>query len=320
MGAEGGLPGVRTVPVFPLAQSKKPVTQNNNQPGQGKVVAVIDDFNTRLFDLDQDGTPDLTHGEVILRQLKSHLPGTTFLKLDIGNVAGRDLYKRLEDGSIDSPQERNRLLHENMETIFEQLNRRLDEGERLDAVNLSLGSVYDIEMMTLQTVSEVTQVPLSKENAPQKLGEVRQQLFNLAKHPHQEERQAYYASYVPLLKGIEGLTKRGVPVYVPSGNQPDEVNPFGLARGAIQVGARDKEGELLPFSANHGMVQRFARGTFSARPVEGGYDLTGNGQAEVSFAEVSGKGSDGNSQQSPLEISGTSFAVPTALAEDLQRK
>lgn len=320
MGAEGGLPGVRTVPVLPLAQSKRPVIQNNNQSGQGKVVAVIDDFNSRLFDLDRDGTPDLTHGAVIQRQLESRLPGATFLSIEIGNVDGRDLYKRLEDGSIGSPHERNQLLHENMEIIFEQLNRRLDEGERLDAVNLSMGSVYDIELMTLQTMSEVTQVPLSKENAHRKQGEVRNQLFNLAQQPRQEERQAYYASYVPLIKGIERLTKRGVPVYVPGGNQPDEVNPFGFARGAIQVGAKDKDGQVSPFSANHGMVQRYARGTFSARRVEGGYDLTGNGQAEVSFAEVSSQGRGGNPDQKPLEISGTSFAAPIALAEDLKRK
>jgi hypothetical protein len=92
-----------------------------------------------------------------------------------------------------------------------------------------------------------------------------------------------------LIEQIQQLIQQGIQVYIAGGNNgPQELNKFTLAEGSINVGASDAQGNREGYSANSPFINRWAQGTYAVRKVQGGFDISGHGEADVLDSEVTG--------------------------------
>ncbi|MCK7467629.1 MAG: hypothetical protein MZU91_05540 [Desulfosudis oleivorans] len=115
-----------------------------------------------------------------------------------------------------------------------------------------------------------------------------------------------------LIKKIEQVTSQNKPVYIGAGNDSNNYNLLGLAQGATNVGGT-VAGQVNPYFSYHSDIQRMEESVFFPVVVDKGYDLDGNGCADVPLSEISSKG-----KLSKGMISGTSFSTPLALGKDLK--
>lgn len=290
------------------------------------VIAVLDEFTTPLFDVDNDGKPDFSHGETVSAQIKRRLPGATLRTFDIGKTKEIDIYQRVKDGKITTSEAMHPLVISNVNTILKGLAVGHQEGDRLDAINMSFGAPIDVERTTFKNFSEITGIPVTTETLGKRRADLKKKLTELAGLPEKTAtpRQRYYGAFKQPIETLETITRQKVPVYVAAGNSPDEVNPYGLADGVTLVGATDRRGNPWKDTARNKLITRFAQGVYQAKPVAKGYDITGDGVADYTAKDLSAKGSRWNTFLNMIfdypEIAGTSLAAPTALAEDLARK
>lgn len=317
------------------------------------VFAVIDDFQTKVIDLNLDGIPDISHGQSVAAQITGRIPHAQILPINV-QTGVHDIPTLLANGQIKSDETHDktvkihRLQQENLQDILARLEKRLQEKDLknkqpLDGVNLSMGSPDNIEITHIDGFSAVTGLPLT----PQNLSEHRSDMVDrleeiaatrilpgpLAPDPQKE----FYASFTGAIRRIEGLTKKGVPVYISAGNRPDEITPYSLANGATVVGANDPSGAPIQAFANHALVNRYAQGRYPTRlviePVMGeprlmGLDITGDGKPDVPATEISRQNpeqalNNRNNPEgfgTPAILDGTSLAAPAAMAEDWIRR
>jgi Subtilase family len=197
--------------------------------------AVVDSFGSPSVDIDGDGEPDLSHGEVVCRFIKAQNPFVEILKFN-----AMSNYQIIE--------------------AFGQISAM----GNIDAVNLSKGFL----------------IPIVVEASLQCKGLAEQREI-LAKR-----LQAYKS---PLVKAIEQLCRKGIPVYIAAGNNgPKSLNINSLAEGSINVSATDKHGNRESYCTDNPFVNRWEQGTYPIRKVPGGFDITGYGKADVLDQEVTG--------------------------------
>lgn len=97
------------------------------------------------------------------------------------------------------------------------------------------------------------------------------------------------ASVGQIIAKLQTLAKSGVRVYIANGNGGEkEMNAMALADGVINVGATSAHGVATDFSHQNPLVTDSSQGVFAVTKVKGGYDLTGDQQADVFDHEVSG--------------------------------
>ncbi|MEZ4573412.1 MAG: hypothetical protein R2857_00545 [Vampirovibrionales bacterium] len=88
---------------------------------------------------------------------------------------------------------------------------------------------------------------------------------------------------------------RQIPVYAGVGNNgPGSFNLIGADASVIQVGYTDAQGQVSPYSGMGPLVNEMAQGDIAVTEVYDeagqlkGYDITGNGQVNITPDEVSG--------------------------------
>lgn len=214
-------------------------------------VAVVDEFRIPTVDLNLDGQKDLPHGVVVQTLLES------LLDAEVVPFTNEDPVKVLT------------------RFIPEQLDRISQSGD-FEAVNISAGM-----HKSLRILAKKAEIPdLTPENLSQ----------------HREKIREYYLrtgeeDVVKVFQSIEKLTEAGVSVYLAGGNKgPDYVNLFGMARGAINVGAVNSQDQLVMSSAQNSLL-RYAQGIYSVVPVGAGqlvgYDLNGVPPVEFASEQIS---------------------------------
>jgi len=125
-----------------------------------------------------------------------------------------------------------------------------------------------------------------------------------------------------IIAALEELTERGLTVVTIAGNAGiGWVNTYAFARGVVTVGGSESDTEGRWISRNE-LTDAVARSTYRVRLVcdpdrpAFGYDIDGDGRAEIPINHTSGFG-----RLAPLPreswrvLKGSSFAAPTALRE-----
>lgn len=252
-----------------------------------KTFAIIDNFKVKKVDLDTDEIPDVSHGEVVEKMLLTQQPDAKIIRYDVTDKKDSD--------------------SQDIKKVYEALDdvaKKIDSGEKIDGVNLSAANENDFK-----GINEWLDKKVTKDNISENEGELRD-IYNMVlgkKNP---------------VTGIEKVTSRGTPVYIPAGNgRAENYNMTGVAKGVTQVGATNDKGEKEEYSGDNSDVKTWAQGTYRVTNMAKkgkiyGYDYTGDGKMDFPADKASTKGNIRKMKTFYHEIKGTSFASPTALGRD----
>lgn len=219
-------------------------------------VAFVDNFSTRDVDINGDGTPDLSHGDVVVRTARAFNPDIQPVRFDV-DIKPTDT---VHQGHV------KKLLQ------LHRLCRGIVDGDQpVDAVNISV-----TQEMGLASIAG----PGGKPIDAQSIVQYRRTLIDAMRDLGQLAR--YWT-----LRLMEGLVESGVPVYVSAGNSGKEhFTVENLAEGVFSVGATNAQGKKATYSGDNALVNRFAQGTFNITRTNDGFDLNGDGVSEVLNEEI----------------------------------
>lgn len=272
----------------------KPLNEDDlNQYGKSKnshkTVAIVDNFEAITEDIDGDGIPDVSHGEVVENFLRSANPDVEVIRYDVSEN------KKTKGGSA-----------KKIKKSFEDIAKRIKNGEKIDGVNLSMGNTEKIS-----TLNRWIKGKINNNNIDKKEDAIRDSLYWKMN------------GIESTLESIEKVTAEGVPVYTGAGNDGAEYyNTFGLAKGVTQVGSTTQSGNPYLNSGDNSDVKRWEQGVYNVKAIQDksgkvlGYDYTGDGKIDLSVERGSNKNYDPK-KMGWKDIMGTSFASPKALGEDI---
>lgn len=308
------------------------------QPAETPRFIIVDAFGKRSLDLNGDGQPDISHGEAVSAQVTSRIPQATLERVDTGLGNLSPAAQRLFEAALDPAVQKNaftRMLAKVTATdLTDKLNGIADQARRglpVEGVNMSLSPRP--EDTSIQDFERWAGMPLTLENQP-KLKAKLAALAQTVKAPQAKVSDYEYqlGHYYQVTQALENLAQQGVPVYIAAGNEgPDSFSVYSLAKRVTTVGEKDFE-EIVPWSPNNPFVDIYARGFYNAEPIEDeksgrlvGYDLTGDQKPDTLAEAVSNHGQffprdKAKTGSTRLPLYGTSFASPTAMAEDWLRR
>lgn len=252
-------------------------------------IAVIDNFDKKIVDIDADGTPDISHGDLVERYIKTQNPDAIITRVEIPTDANNqfdiDIYTKK----------------------MNELADRIAAGEKIDAVNVSLASEIDL----------AGHPSVSPANIKDYKHKVRYDLINKVDASSSEANQTFKGC----VEATERVSSQGVPVYIAAGNNSEtSYNLFGIAEGTTQVGTIDVAGDTI--LARNSDVARYEQGEYFTGPIYDydasgdqvveGYDINDDNIPDIKPEEVSSKG---KSLGSTL-ITGSSFSTSTAVGKD----
>lgn len=263
-----------------------------------KNVAIVDEFKTKTIDLDGDNVPDISHGHLVETYLKASNPN---VKVDRFQVDYND------------PKKQN-FNNKDVLNAFEKVYQKIENGEKYDAVNLSMGSNYDISNLQ-KTVNKGINNKNINQFKPQIKDYVSKNLPEVNKN----------------ISSLEKITSKGVPVYVSAGNdKASHYNLLGLANGTKAVGSSDHKGNVSGFSANNNDISNFEKGEYFLRTTKdsngniNGMDVNNDGKPDIPVSILS----DSKAKKGPLfgsgpikdvsTVNGTSFSAPVAIARFIE--
>jgi hypothetical protein len=278
------------------------VTPAPQPTGSGPNVLVIDQTSlaTAGIDLDGDGRSDRAHGTIVSDFIRSGLPNANVSNLEIPDYEPATLTN-----------------------LFNNVSSRIDGGERFNAINFSQQTFHNFNEL-----AQVTGLPVNQQNIGQMKDQVRDRLFMLAQNPgatgQPRELVEKFTRWVPVIQSMDQMAARGVPLYVAAGNDgPNQINLFTLAQGARVVGALDANGRFADYSANNSLINETELGNNPIVALSNragqivGVDFTGDRRVDAGVNELSGGGRNIDTSR---QVTGTSFAAPRALADDLSRQ
>lgn len=227
------------------------------------VIRIGDNYGRPTEDINGDRKPDISHGELVERYIKAHVPDAVFDRFE------------LTTGTPSSEAEELAFFRERLDFARETL-KKMGSGRQYDAVCMMQGAEFPIT--GLYTDKEGNSI-LSPENLAEHRDAIRADLKST-----EWEAGRILARTIAAIEKISGK----LPFYIAAGNGgPDSMNPYLLARGVIGVGATDAQGDITHYSPKNSLFTRFEQGTFAIRKVEGGYDVNNDGLPEVGDDEVS---------------------------------
>lgn len=293
---------INTVAPESTTPTTQTTQQTNTQTGTGPNVVVVDQTSIAKagIDIDGDRVNDVAHGTIVGNFIKSGLPNANVSTVELPDYEAATLT-----------------------SAFNGLAQRIDGGEKVDAVNFSAQTFSKIP-----DLAKVTGLALTKDNLAQNKDEIRNRLFTLAQNPTafggDKALAEEFTQFVPVIQAMDKITARNVPLYVAAGNDgKDQINLFSLVNGAQVIGATDANGNKTDYTADNSLITQFTRGNTPVTPVKDaaetviGAEFTGDGKIDIAANQLSGKGQKFGAD---LEVSGTSFASPKALADDLAKR
>lgn len=254
-------------------------------------IAIIDNFKGKYVDVDGDKIPDISHGEAVENLFKTKQPNAEIIRYDVG-----------------SDTDASQVSTDKLASAYEDLSQRIEGGEKIDGVNMSVSTDTRIGFF-----NRFTKKPVTAENISKKEDEI--------KNSSGYDNMSQTTGRKNVLSNMEKVTSQGVPVYVAGGNNgPGYFNEYGLAKGVTQVGGTGLNGNIHPDSADNSDIKKYAQGEFEIKSIKDaagkitGYDYTGDGKIDLSAEDASSKGA---SEPKGAKIFGTSFSSPLALSEDV---
>ncbi len=273
-------------------------------------------LEAKHVDIDGDGIPDISHGRVVEAQLKNkaitthrydigpllrkfpeHLAikmacediisklGNTFPFFDGINFSLRDK-AMLRQNQFEASLHLNPLVqirdHHGPDATRTLINRQLLKYGYRDDLPKPLLSNSKLKPLRHHIVSPLKSQPDASR-------------FLLEKHRSQFETTTRIEDLMlAYLYECQPKPK----VTIGGGNEgPDDINIFALAEGTHIVGATNAKGQITPYSGSRALVHGYAQGTLAVTEVHNengqleGYDMNGDGKADISPHEVSGQGS-----------------------------
>ncbi|MEI8388677.1 MAG: S8 family serine peptidase [bacterium] len=300
-------------------------------------VVVFDIYGDKSIPVDSyDLTPDMTHGEAVGTYIKAQCPSANIIKrgkltpnteqetIEKLENAKTLLYKGSEEEKLLFGEDAKKII-ENPDEIMcfdatialKELAKSVVRGEKIDAVNLSMG-----ESVRINNLAKVTGLPLTKENLSQYKNEIRKWFKN--------NKLPEIKSCNDRMESIEKITSGGIPFYVAAGNEGvNSVNLYSFAKGVTTVGALKEDRKTKTgYTVDNSLVSQWEQGDYPIDEVKDkngkliGYDINGDKKSEILAKDTS-------SNKSFLSLltafiinkaQGTSFATPTALGKYLRRK
>ncbi len=217
---------------------------SDNPEKENPVFVVIDEFKVKVKDIDADYKKDITHGDIIVDLIKAKCPEATIIKKELAQME-----------------------HYNVADKLKEVKKAIEKGEKIDGVNLSVGTDCSYKNVSAWIGEEVT-----PENLAKKASDIRKKLPGSMKHQ---------------MVAMEAITELGVPIYIAAGNKSNDCFALeALAQGSINVGATDANGKKLKYSADNSLITYWSQGIFNLEAVKNqegqvtGLTITGADNAE----------------------------------------
>jgi len=280
----------------PEAQRRQKQPPKQERP----TIAVFDTYGEKVVPIDPyDVMPDIAHGKAVESFIKCKCPA-----VDIKRYG-----KLIPTASQD---ENGNIFNESFKLLADSINK----GEKIDAVNLSIGNEIEIK-----SLAKITELPLTRENLIEYKEKVREWFKkNNSKKGKQINEQ---------FTSIEQITAKGVPVFVSAGNDGKKsVSLISFAKGVTTVGALEADGKSkTSYSVDNALVNKWEIGDYDINKVknsngEEGYDINGDNKPEILAKDTSSIKSFSSLLTFFLldEVNGTSFSTPTATGKFLRNK
>ena len=186
--------------------------------------------------------------------------------------------------------------------------------KKYDAINISLGYSIDFKKLSKALGMEIT-----RENIKSLAKEIKKCLAN------PKENISVKGQPLPLLSQIidkmDSISSRGTKFYIGAGNDgKNSVNLLNLVDNAINVGALEKNNKKADFSCDNSLVNRWEISDLDIERVEGGFDITGHGKADVHYDETTFFQKEKFKGFYHMPLQGTSFSTPKALVRDFSNR
>lgn len=256
-----------------------------------KKIIIIDDFENKDIEVFSSISKKVPHGEVVEKFLLEDLPEG--YEVERCNVGSRNI--GISDKKIYE--------------CFEKTAAKVSKGEKIEAVNLSIGNDFSFDAISEKLGTKIT---------PENLAENKEKVKSCIINDNKE--------IAKLLTSIEKVANQGVKVYTSAGNSKNSFfNTFSLLDRVKTVGAKDITGRAAEFSANNSLVTNWEQGVFQIKATSTedrkiGCDTTGNGAAgfDPPLTNLLMLGSESPNICSQRPITGTSYSTPKALINDIK--
>ena len=265
-------------------------------------IAIVDCFKNKIIDIDGDNIPDMSHGAFIDRYAKTCIPSLKTDKFDV------ETFRKKEFST------------EKLINAFYKIAKKIKDGKKYNAVNLSLGNEMQINDMSLFTnfydpkTIDTDNVRDYKEELSDHYKSMNNRTNSLFNEIFRKNKPGNE------LSSIEEVTKQKVPVFVAAGNESsNSFNVYSLADGVTTVGGEDKTKSRVDYLAQNTLVDRYEKSYLNIKAVktsEGkikGYDINEDGKLDIKNSEVSGKGKLDND----VTIIGTSISAIEATINEV---
>lgn len=305
----GGSPATSGTSGTPPAGTERP---------KRPVIVLLDKFKALELDLDGDGVPDESHGNAIRNMVRKTLPHATLESHDIGDLNATGYTQ-----------------------LLQKLKKKMDTGHQIDAINVSIGTMVNNRFTTLKDLSTFTGLTLTNDNVKDNLGRIRQVLAQKAanmkaniKDSGNPVDQAMLESW-SVIQAMDIVTQaHPTKFYIAAGNEPESFNLLTLASNAIVVGGMNGAGKKLPNLTQNSLVSRYFHAETQVKPVYQndtflGFNYTGKAKDALATDIPKAKLSTFQNQpQRPtgpetfpnVQFTGTSIAVPLAIAQDMLKQ
>ncbi len=249
------------------------VISQGPQPTPRPIVVVLDEARTRSIDLDNDGIPDLAHGEVIQKMISNWRPDLDVRLLE-AHQSPRQAIRSLKQvqawqrqglpirvinvsfspTALTLPQLakltglalHSRSSSEIREKWITQMTRAAQAKPTvmatLKALQKQLGECYQSERLSFEELEKAT-------------SGLQRKLANL------RHKKAMICDLQPICNALQRLIKQGLEIYAAVGNDGDP-NLLGMIPGVTAVGAHTRQNKLAPFSTPTAWVSRYAQGVY----------------------------------------------------------
>lgn len=256
-----------------------------------KNIWVVDNFEYSGIDINGDLLADVSHGFVTSSIIEKGLP--------FANVFKKNIFQHSSNDSV----------AKRLDFVLDSALKKIKKGEKIDAINLSIGFAIPYESFSYEMGERLT---------PENIESLSKQIKSIMKKKKRFMIQTQpMKRLAKILDKMDSLSAKGVKIYVASGNSYDsKLNILTLADDVVNVGALTKKGEKAFYSDRNSLVNRWENGVVSPKTAGNGFDITGDGVADVKKKETTAI----FPMNLPwLEFDGTSFASPRAIVKDFSK-
>lgn len=230
-------------------------------PDTQRKVLVLDEFHKNSRDLDGDGLPDASHGEIIARCLESK-----------GYVTSRIQLKALNPSHTLLPRD---VMSRSLAAFAQSVQAGEVQHRPGDIVNLSFHTGPD--SLTFGDAAVLLSLPgLNAANLKANQGEIERRVDLLGTPLNAPEPLRVARTTQNAIRQLQAV---GLTVVTSAGNDGPDKFKLGFLAADHQLSATTRSGHPLSWSASHSLTTP-AQGAYIHRPAPDGLDVDGDGRAD----------------------------------------